>query len=416
MAIPRRINQYGATSYGNIPSAAHLDSIIQSELDAAASDEQKNRYLKLQQESEERERERLRMEEEAAKSAQTKGMVSTATQLGTTAAGLIGKDNILKAGKSIVEGAQKLVSPAVDSINTALTAGKSLADLSANISPQVTMANDGIVQGINSTVQSLAPELSSIPSAAGGEVASLAGDTLATTTGDIATDAGIDTSAAIIGEGTGTAGTSLLGTAGGIVSSMAPYAAAMGAAKLLGTGTRMLTGDDDPNNQKMDYFSRTGRIAEGAFTGLFKPLQKEIGGVPEKLKPVADLYHNIHNPAGWVLERLGCIIVTACTGRNSREVEIARQYRDSFLDRDQLSGYYRLADKIAPIIERNLNVKKNVKKWLVDRLVDYGEYRLGLKTGRPKIASYVISKAFLATIKTIGFIFPKYVRQNGEVY
>ncbi|MRS02643.1 hypothetical protein EG832_05370 [bacterium] len=166
----------------------------------------------------------------------------------------------------------------------------------------------------------------------------------------------------------------------------------------------------------MDYFSRTGRVAEQAEHGLFKPLQKEVGGIPESAQPYVDLYHDIHNPAGWLLERLGCIIVTACTGKNSSEVEIARQYRDKFLDQDQLAGYYRISDKIAPTIERNSNIRKTVKKWLVDRLIDYGEYQLGLKTDRPKIASYVISKLFLAMIKTVGLIFPEYVRQNGEVY
>uniref|UniRef100_A0A6M3ITQ1 Uncharacterized protein n=1 Tax=viral metagenome TaxID=1070528 RepID=A0A6M3ITQ1_9ZZZZ len=111
-----------------------------------------------------------------------------------------------------------------------------------------------------------------------------------------------------------------------------------------------------------------------------------------------------------------CIIVSACTDRNSIEVDITRQYRDKYLDADQLRGYYCLAEKIVPCLERNENLRKNVKKWLVDRLIDYGEYRLGLKEKRPRILSYLISKAFLGTIKTIGMMLPYYVRINGEIF
>jgi hypothetical protein len=113
---------------------------------------------------------------------------------------------------------------------------------------------------------------------------------------------------------------------------------------------------------------------------------------------------------------LRCIIVTACTGRNSPEVEIARKYRDRFLDADQLRGYYALAEMVVPVLERNKKARQNVKKWLVDRLIDYGEYRIGLKQRKPLWSSVAVSKVFLATIKAIGMILPEYVRANGEVY
>ena len=110
-----------------------------------------------------------------------------------------------------------------------------------------------------------------------------------------------------------------------------------------------------------------------------------------------------------------CLIVTACTDSNSYEVEIARIYRDTYLDEQQLRGYYCLAEKIVPILERNEKVRKSVKKWLVDRLIDYGEYRIGLKSS-PRILSYIISKIFLGLIKAIGMTIPRYVRVNGEVF
>jgi hypothetical protein len=47
----------------------------------------------------------------------------------------------------------------------------------------------------------------------------------------------------------------------------------------------------------------------------------------------------------------GCIIVTACHGPDSPEVDIARQYRDKYLDDDTLRGYYMLAELIVPFMK-----------------------------------------------------------------
>jgi len=111
-----------------------------------------------------------------------------------------------------------------------------------------------------------------------------------------------------------------------------------------------------------------------------------------------------------------CIIITACTSWNSREVNIARMYRDTYLDADQLRGYYCLAEKIVPLLERHTALRRRCKTALVDRLIDYGSYRLGLSSSRPKVSSWLVSKAFLALIKGIGLVIPRFVRQNGEVY
>jgi hypothetical protein len=119
---------------------------------------------------------------------------------------------------------------------------------------------------------------------------------------------------------------------------------------------------------------------------------------------------------GLVSGKSGCIIVTACTDSNSYEVNVARQYRDKFLDRDQLRGYYALAERIVPILEKNARIKSQVKSRLVDRLIDYGEWKLDLKKKKPLIASVIVSKAFLGLCKTVGFVLPEYVRLNGEVY
>lgn len=111
-----------------------------------------------------------------------------------------------------------------------------------------------------------------------------------------------------------------------------------------------------------------------------------------------------------------CIIVTACTDRHSYEVEIAREYRDKFMTHNHLRGYYALAEKIVPRLEASDRARKLVKKHLVDRLVDYGEYKLGKKRAKPKALSYLISKGFLGVCEAVGCILPIYIRQNGEVY
>lgn len=134
-----------------------------------------------------------------------------------------------------------------------------------------------------------------------------------------------------------------------------------------------------------------------------------------------DIEESLVNPVMSVLGLGGegkkiCLIVTVCTDRFSPEVNLARKYRDRFLDADQLRGYYALAEQIVPVLERDERCRKAVKKWLVDRLVDYGAYRLGTNMARPRWSSVIVSKVFLATIKTIGMILPVYVRQNGEVF
>ena len=85
------------------------------------------------------------------------------------------------------------------------------------------------------------------------------------------------------------------------------------------------------------------------------------------------------------------------------------------MDQDQLRGYYALAERIVPSIERNAKIRINVKKHLVDRLVDYGAYKLGKKSSA-KMSSKIVSISFLALIKFIGLILPEYTRANGEVY
>jgi hypothetical protein len=111
--------------------------------------------------------------------------------------------------------------------------------------------------------------------------------------------------------------------------------------------------------------------------------------------------------AGLVASGGKCIIITACTDPHSYEVEISRAFRDTFMDQEELAGYYWLAPKIAPLILKYPWFKRFIKKNLVDRLVDYGEWALGLKIKEPKRLSNIVARSFLELCHTIGLFVGK---------
>jgi hypothetical protein len=104
----------------------------------------------------------------------------------------------------------------------------------------------------------------------------------------------------------------------------------------------------------------------------------------------------------------GCIIVSACTDRYSPEVDITRAFRDAFLGPVTLSGYYRIASAVVPWIERSVAIRGIVKRFLVDRLIDYGAFVLEGKERRFK-TSRVVSLGFLSLCRRVG----DYVLKKG---
>jgi|GEM_PF-1207536 len=182
------------------------------------------------------------------------------------------------------------------------------------------------------------------------------------------------------------------------------------------------------------WFTGTADKAKNTATlGLYKPFTDDFKGSAARMALAPDpltgylstvssgmgdagkVVSAILNPIGAIVGG-GCIIVTACTGRDSDEVNITRQYRDTFLSPLQLRGYYALAEKVVPCMERHAGIRKSVKKYLVDKLIDYGKYRLELSDKKPDLSSVLVSKTFLALITSIGMMIPRYVRANGEVY
>ena len=118
---------------------------------------------------------------------------------------------------------------------------------------------------------------------------------------------------------------------------------------------------------------------------------------------------------GLLESALDCIIISAATGRHSPEVEIAREYRDKYLDLDTLRGYYMIAELVVPMMERFAWLKRVVKVVLVDPLVSYCAYSL-TKTSSTSLYSKINTKAFLESCKLVGLTRMSYTRNNGEVF
>lgn len=110
----------------------------------------------------------------------------------------------------------------------------------------------------------------------------------------------------------------------------------------------------------------------------------------------------------------GCIIVTACHGKDSEEVNITREYRDTFMNKDQIRGYYMIAESIVPSMEKSEELTKLIKVGLVDKLIEYGKFHLGYSIDLSKEAAE-IADAFLDLCNVTGQSVGEFTRANGEV-
>ncbi len=97
-----------------------------------------------------------------------------------------------------------------------------------------------------------------------------------------------------------------------------------------------------------------------------------------------------------------CIIISACTSKDSYEVNIAREFRDKYLSNTQLGGYYAIGIPVVKLIHKSHFFKLIVKKCLVDRLVDYGEWILGYKPKMRFRTSEIVTNSFLKLCGLIG--------------
>jgi len=151
-----------------------------------------------------------------------------------------------------------------------------------------------------------------------------------------------------------------------------------------------------------DATIRTHRNLRGgrAEAGLTDKAKEEIGSPSIGGEDLI-----VSDPVGKVEEVLfgsPCIIVTACTSHDSPEVNLTREYRDTFMTPTQITGYYYMASKIVPVIKRSGFVKRLVKRILVDRLIDHGQKALGYKDSHKYKTSYFVASKFMGLCNFMG--------------
>jgi len=204
------------------------------------------------------------------------------------------------------------------------------------------------------------------------------------------------------------------------ISTYVPDYAALGQAAVKLGGLGLETIGEKSNIEPVAQIGRTWQDVD-TFTGIVRPLAEEIIRDPGTKRAILTTM-DIFNPGGALLTLIkngidsACMIVTACTSRQSPEVEIAREYRDKFLTRRQLRGYYMLAEKIVPRMHRSPRLTRLIKRWLVDPLIVYGRHALVKTAPPPWRYERIIATAFLALIGCIGRTRKQFTRANGEVY
>jgi hypothetical protein len=176
------------------------------------------------------------------------------------------------------------------------------------------------------------------------------------------------------------------------------------------------------SNYITQHWNALQRQEEGFYKGLDALWTGDVRGwasetVNAVLTPVASIFGGagkVQKAVSRVFKK--CIIITACTSEDSPEVNIARKYRDGHMDRMELRGYYMIADRVVPKMERSKRFKRFVKWFLVDGIIDYCAYAVGDKADLPGRWSAFITKAFLSLCAYKGSRRSQYIRANGEVY
>lgn len=282
----------------------------------------------------------------------------------------------------------------------------------------------------------------------------------ATTTGSTATEAALtasDEAAPILADMGTSAVPTTEATSTGYLGAASPYVAGLGYYALAKAGMKAQE-KIFPEHTTMHQLNKAADIStepKYMAQGIGKPLSQQLLGekTTENLEPsfyafnplagvadiiagqslgeVAENYIPVYNAvSNWSdksdtdkaitiasggLVGGGCIIVTACTDKHSPEVDITREYRDKYLSPEELRGYYMVAEKVVPFIQKYSIVKKIVKKFLVDNLIEYGKYTLGKTDSKPSHIVALITKGFLSLCGRIGSQRDSFVRLNGEV-
>jgi hypothetical protein len=225
-------------------------------------------------------------------------------------------------------------------------------------------------------------------------------------------------SASYAGEGAAAAGAEAGASITGGIGGVLPYAWIPAVATAGGMILENMGGGYDREKDSGTGLARVGATFQKPFQGpgpttMKQLLGKEFAGDNQNK---VDTFLDVLNPGGAVFRALGCIIVTACTSPDSPEVNVTRRYRDSHMDNMELRGYYIVAEKIVPWMNRSPAIRRFVKWALVDGIIDYCEYAIGDKKTLPRRWSAFIMKSFLGVCGYVGSRRPSFVRSNGEVF
>jgi hypothetical protein len=437
-AVPAMTRQ-GALS-GRAPSSRSINAIIDAELDAAYSNMSRRKALALQQQQLAAQQsqyaqslaENQRQFEvgqqnavDTAEATRKSALMGNITNLGSTyllykglkptpTPGGEAQPGMIQNAYNTVKG---WVTPGTSATGGVAPALEGVAATGAETAPLYTQPLDLGPGGYEAAVSA-----SGVP-----EAVTVAGDTTlgATTAGA----AGVGAAGGAV-SGAGAAGTEagmaaaeglMGGTTGASTLSTLPLAAYTGpaAAGFIAPGILNAIHEDSTENighlvgigkivggekEASAFGSATAGAGAGALAGLAigGPIGAGVGAI-------------IGGVAGLVSDILGgCIIITACTDRHSPEVEVAREYRDKYMDNDQLRGYYMIAEKVVPMMTTD-KIRKRVKKYFVDPLVDCLKKDLGM-TKSCKFTSRLVKESFLGLCKVVGMMKESFVRCNGEVY
>lgn len=92
-------------------------------------------------------------------------------------------------------------------------------------------------------------------------------------------------------------------------------------------------------------------------------------------------------------------------------LDIVRRYRDEHMTDRNRRGYYRLADRIVPLMKKSKLFKRIVRIFMTDPMVSYGKYFY--KQGKIGIIFKPIADFWLKVFDLLGN--KPYIRKNGEV-
>ena len=298
---------------------------------------------------------------------------------------------------------QQGVANAIGGIGTLAQAGELAKDLglfgttaAPATAPAVTSAGVGAGTGASIAASGAAETAGGIGTTAGTAGGSIgAGGTAAGTGGSVATGAaGSTIGAGVAGVGAGVTGATIGQTVrqadlGKTANQAIGFGIAGPAIFALDSGTQ----------------KRLSGAAAGATSGA--ALGAATGGV-------------VGAAIGFVIGGVGgglCITISCCHGPESEEVQVARAYRDSKMTKQQIRAYYFLSESLVPKMESDPAYKESIRHHLVDPLIRYGRYVLGMPLNAPPPSpdDTRVAQAFLTFLSMLGEGMPPVTRSNGEV-